>query len=84
MAVHPDDIAAGLFAKGVITDSEKAEVDHVMYTDHVRMDQLLTAVQRAIRVQDNNLHIFLEVLDAIPKYKDLVKRIKASMAGVKE
>ena len=77
MAVHPDDIAAELFTKGVISENEKAEVDHVMYTVHVRMDKLLTAVQRAIRAHDNNLHIFLKVLDEIPKYKDLVKRMKA-------
>ena len=82
MAVHPDDIAAELFSKGVITENEKTEVDHVMYTVHVRMDKLLTAVQRAICAHDNNFHIFLEALDAIPKYKDLVKRMKA-MADVK-
>ena len=83
MAVHPDDIAAELLSKGVITENEKAEVDHVMYTVHVRMDKLLTAVHRAIHVHENNFLIFLEVLDAIRKYKDLVKRMKASMAGVR-
>ena len=68
----------------MITEYEKAEVDHVMYTVHVRMDKLLTAVQRAIHVKIEYFHIFLEVLDAIPKYKDLVERMKASMEGVQE
>ena len=54
-----------------------------MYTVHVRVNKLLTAVQRAIHGKIDNFHIFLEVLDAIPKYKNLVERMKASMAGVK-
>ena len=65
----------------MITENEKAEVDHVMYTDHIRMDKLLTALQRAIHGKIDNFHIFLEVLDAFPKYQDLVERMKASMAS---
>ena len=81
--VNPDDIAAELFAKGVITMHEKEEVNHRMYTLHVRMDKLLTAVHRAIRIHNNNFHIFLEVLDAIPKYEFLVRRMRAALQGMR-
>ena len=84
MAVHPDDIAAELFAKRVIKDDEKAEVDLMMYTVPQRMDGLLTAVHRAIQIDSNNFHIFLDVLGAIPKYEDLAERMKASMRGVQD
>ena len=67
----------------MITENEKAEVDHVMYTVPQRMDRLLTAVQRAIYANKKYFPIFLEVLDAIPKYKDLVKRMKAMCEGVR-
>ena len=82
--VHPDDIAAALLARDVITDSEKAEVDLMMYTAPQRMDKLLPAVQRAIRIRSDKFHTFLKVLlDAAPKYEDLVVRMKAKLEGMK-
>ena len=81
--VHPDDIAAGLLSKHVITDNEKAEVDVIALAVPVKMDKLLAAVQRAILLHKNNFNIFLEVLlRAGDKYKILVKKMKASLAGV--
>ena len=57
----------------------------MMYTAPQRMDKLLPAVQRAIRIRSDKFHIFLEVLlDAAPKYEDLVVRMKAKLEGMKE
>ena len=80
MAVYPDDIAAGLLTKDVITNNEKAEVDVITLAIPARMDKLLAAVQRAIRVHKNKFHIFLEVLlGAGDKYKILVEKMKARL-----
>ena len=80
--VTPGDICAALYAKNVITAEEKADIEHIMTANvPVRMDKLLTAVNRGIGIDKKNFHIFLEVLDMRDAYKPLVARIKQGMQG---
>ena len=81
-SVLPDDIAADLLARHVITDGEKADIDVMACPTPVRMDKLLSAVQRGINVDKNNFHVFLEVLDKTDtRYKALAGRMKATLQG---
>ena len=75
--VNPDDISAHLFARNVITNSEKAEGDHLMYTQQVRMDKLLAAVQKAIEIDSQNYETFLDILGNEGKYAALVKEMRS-------
>ena len=43
---------------------------------HVRMDKLLTAVWRAIRIDKHVFYVFMEVLGANAKYGGLVEKMK--------
>ena len=81
--VAPDDIAADLLTRHVITDGEKADVDVMMFPIPVRMDKLLSAVQRGIRVDKKNFHTFLEVLTENARYKALADRMKATLQGTR-
>ena len=75
-AVNPDDISAQLYAKHMITDSEKAEIDLLSLTAQVRMNKLLAAVQRAINIDHQNYETFLDILDKERKYSALVKQMR--------
>ena len=48
--VTPEDISEHLFAKGLITSCEKADTDIQTLTSQVRMDKLLAAVHKGIRL----------------------------------
>ena len=78
--VDPNDIASELRAKHLTTENEHGEITNMMLSARVRMDHLLSAVQRAIHIKAENFHIFLDVLaNADGKYDDLVKQMKASL-----
>ena len=79
--VNPGVISAPLFVEGVISENEKEDVDNMMISRHHRMDRLLSAVRRTIRVDRNSFYIFLEVLDAVEEYKPLVLRMRSDLAG---
>ena len=80
--VDPNDIAADLRAKHLTTENEHCEITNMMLSARVRMDHLLSAVQRAIHIKAENFHIFLDVLaNADENYGDLVKQMKASLVG---
>ena len=79
--VCPDDIAADLLSRKVITDWEKAEVDIVatVTSKRGRMEKLLTAVQKATQIHNSNFHIFMEVLEEQDKYIVIVERMRTSL-----
>ena len=79
-AVNPDDISAQLLANDVITTSEKAEIDLLSCTTQVRMDKLLTAVQRAIHISPQNYEKFLVILANHKKYLPLVQEMRGKVA----
>ena len=80
--VHPDDIAAELRAKHLMTENEQDEVTNKTLAPKAKMDHLLSAVEKAILITAENFHIFLDVLaNADEKYGDLVKQMKASLQG---
>ena len=80
--IDPNDIAAELRAKNLMTDNEHGEITNIKLSARVRMDQPLSAVQRATHITAENFHIFLDVLaNADRKYDDLVKQMKASLEG---
>ena len=58
--MNPDCISAHLHAHNLITSSEKAEIDLQTFTPLERMDKLLAAVHKAIRIDPSNYEIFLE------------------------
>ena len=72
--VNPDCISACLYAHNLITSSEKAEIDLPTFTPLVRMDKLLAAVHKAIRIDSCNYEIFLEILGKEKKYSKLNER----------
>ena len=74
--VNPDCISAHLHAHNLITSSEKAEIDLPTFTPLVRMDKLLAAVHKAIRIDPSNYEIFLEILGKEKKYSNLVKEMR--------
>lgn len=73
--VDPDDISAELFAKGIISRNEKADVDIRMFTPQVRMDKLLAAVQRSIHISPQRFDTFVDILEQ-KKYKDLAAEMR--------
>ena len=80
--VDPNDIAAELRAKHLTTENEHGEITNIMLPAKVRMDHLLSAVEKAIHIKAENFHIFLDVLaNADRKYSVLVKQMKASLQG---
>ena len=74
--VNPDDISAHLFAQNLITSCEKAEIDLQTFTTLVRMDKLLAAVHKGIRLDPRNYEKFLEILGKEKKYSTLVKEMR--------
>ena len=79
--VNPSDVVAHLYAKEVISDSERDDADNKMLSDGDRMSRLLPAVERAIRMDNKKFYTFLDVLEASdPKYKPLVKNMKDAFA----
>ena len=74
--VNPDCITAHLHAHNLITSGEKAEIDLQTFTPLVRMDKLLAAVHRAIKIDPNNYEIFVEILGKEKKYSTLVKELR--------
>ena len=80
--VDPNDISADLRAKHLTTENEHCEITNMMLSAKVRMEYLLSAVQRAIHIKAENFHIFLHALtNADRKYDDLVKQMKAFLEG---
>ena len=74
--VNPDDISAQLYAKCLISSYEKEDIDLRTLAPHVRMDKLLAAVQKAIKIDPSNYEKFLEILDKEKKYSNLVKEMR--------
>ena len=81
--VNPSDITASLFAKGLLTEDEKYNADNPLHSPGVRMDKLLGAVMKAIQIDSKNLNIFLDILEAIAKFKPLVDKMRRDLAGNK-
>lgn len=76
--INPDDIAAELYSKSLISLADREDVDNLMHSGHSRATVLLNAVERAVKADHNNVMIFVEVLHCIPKYKELaIKLCKA-------
>ena len=74
----PEEIAAELYVRDVITENEKNVIANMVSA--AQMDKLLPAVQRAIRIsKKKNFDIFMEVLGA--KYVDLVEEMNAARKG---
>lgn len=79
--VNPSDVVANLYAKSIISETERADADNKMHSTFDRMDSLLPAVERAIRIDKKNFYTFLEVMEtADPKYKLLVQNMRDTLA----
>ena len=74
--VTPEDISAHLFAQSLITSCEKADIDLQTFSPQVRMDKLLAAVHKGIRIDPSNYEKFLEILGKEKKYSTLVKEMR--------
>ena len=81
MNVNPNDITAALFTRHLISDKELEEITHQMYTPTDKMYKLLSAVKSAITIKNENIDIFLNVLESFEKYKSLVVEMRASLEG---
>ena len=77
--VNPSDIAAHLYAKDLISRSERADADNKMHSDGDRMDRLLPAVERAIEIDKKNFYTFLDILEGVSKYKCLVESMRNTL-----
>ena len=77
--VNPSDIAAHLYAKGLISRNERADANNKMHSEGDRMDRLLPAVERAIEIDNKNFYTFLDILDGDPKYKRLVQSMRGTL-----
>ena len=77
--VNPNDITGHLFLKGLISMSEKDDVYNAMHSRDNSMRKLLSAVQRAIEMDNSAFYNFLKVLDGFPKYKLIVERMRSEL-----
>ena len=71
--------AAHLYAKGLISSSERDDAVYKMHSEGDRMDWLLLAVEKAIRIDKMNFYTFLDILDKVSKYKYLVHNIRDTL-----
>ena len=81
--VDPRDITAALLKNKIISNNEKEDADNKMHSRGDRMDHLLSAVQRAIRMDENKFYVFLDVLEKAGggKYIPLVQKMKGGTKG---
>ena len=71
----PDDITAKLYSRGLISASEKEDIEVAEVPLKRRTAKLLAAVERAIKTEPDNFYTFLKVLNGHLKYKKLVEKI---------
>ena len=79
LQLNPDDITAHLFSEHVISKNERDEIDKVELPTIERNKKLLSALERAINIDEKNFSKFLNLLDQCGKYKDLVGRIRGEL-----
>ena len=79
--VNPSDIAAHLYANGLINDNERADADNKMHNEGDRMDRLLPALHDAIGIDEKNFYIFMDILERFDTYKLLVQSMRDYVAG---
>ena len=74
--INPDDLTPTLFARRIITETDKSNIDsqnnHMQKTSY-----LLKAVQQTIMIDDNNFEAFLTILKSFPKYVPLFIKMSA-------
>ena len=74
--LNPDDTSANLYSAGLLSMSERDEVNNIMLTNHKRATILLSAVERAILIDPKNFSIFLDILDTINRYRPIASRAR--------
>ena len=80
--VNPSDIAAHLYAKGLISRNERDDAGNKMHSDGDRMDRLLPAVEQAIEIDKKTFYTFLDILDGVPKYTCLVEGMRDTISAL--
>ena len=75
--LNPDDISANLYSAGLLSMSERDEVNNVMLTSQKRATILLTAVERAIHIDPKNFSTFLGILDKIYRYRPIASQARS-------
>ena len=74
--LHPDEFGSRLFSANLISDEEKAGASIPSYmTEKQRMEKLLEAVQKAIRIDKGNFRIFWLIMYTVEKYKSLAVKM---------
>ena len=79
--ITPGDIYQNLVSKHLLTPSEKAKIIHPARTDLEKMDELLSAVEKAIRANTEYFVKFLEALRAVPQYVELAQKMERTLEG---
>eukprot|EP00731_Ephydatia_muelleri_P016660 Em0009g1084a len=74
-----DDISVHLYSAALISPTEHDEVNNHMLSNHARITKLLSAVEKAIRIDAKNFSTFLNVLDKTPRYRPIARRAREKL-----
>ena len=80
--LNPDDISGHLYSAALLTQSEHDEVNNTTLSDRVRITKLLSAVEKAIRIDAQNFSTFLNVLDKTPQYQPIARRARSEWFSI--
>ena len=80
--LNPDVISAPLYSARLLTPSEHDEVNNHMLSDHKKITKLLSAVEKAIRIDARNFSTFLNVLDKTELYKPIASRARGEWFSI--
>ena len=77
-----DNISKYLYTDGLLTESELEAVNHIMYTNDMKITILLSAVEKAIRIEPQNFSKFLDSLDKIDLYRPIASRARGEWLSI--
>ena len=71
----PDVLAGNLYARGIIDEDVRDKVQSPYITPMKKNQILLNAVEKAIKAESQNFHVFLDILALEPTTKPLQTRL---------
>ena len=77
--LNPAEIAGDLFVAGLITETEQDEMNNVMHPARQRATTMLAALQRAIKINPENLSKFLDILEKVALYQDIATKARGKL-----
>ena len=80
--LNADDISAYLYSAQLLTPTQFEEVNHNTSTNHVKLIKLLSAVEKAICIDRQNLSKFLDILDKIDLYRPIASQARGEWLSI--